>query len=98
MQPAPIKVSYMGFPATTGASYIDYLITDKVNILKFCALSYLTGMSFLCLHINLNLLLKGYVVVVVVVVVVALAVCHSVKIFSYLLRKACPPSSLLFCE
>ena len=95
MQPAPIKVSYMGFPATTGASYINYLITDKVNILKFCALSYLTGMSFLCLHINLNLLLKGYVVVVVVV---ALAVCLSVKIFSYLLRKACPPSSLLFCE
>ncbi|TVU36063.1 hypothetical protein EJB05_17976 [Eragrostis curvula] len=29
MQPAPIQVSYMGFPATTGASYIDYLITDE---------------------------------------------------------------------
>lgn len=30
MQPAPIQVSYMGFPGTTGASYIDYLVTDEV--------------------------------------------------------------------
>ncbi|XP_028121686.1 probable UDP-N-acetylglucosamine--peptide N-acetylglucosaminyltransferase SEC isoform X1 [Camellia sinensis] len=29
MQPAPIQVSYMGFPGTTGASYIHYLVTDK---------------------------------------------------------------------
>ncbi|KAL7204924.1 hypothetical protein ACSBR2_017943 [Camellia fascicularis] len=29
MQPAPIRVSYMGFPGTTGASYIHYLVTDK---------------------------------------------------------------------
>ncbi|KAL9436544.1 hypothetical protein AB3S75_022569 [Citrus x aurantiifolia] len=29
MQPAPIQVSYMGFPGTTGASYIDYLVTDE---------------------------------------------------------------------
>ncbi|RLN24384.1 putative UDP-N-acetylglucosamine--peptide N-acetylglucosaminyltransferase SEC isoform X3 [Panicum miliaceum] len=36
MQPAPIQVSYMGFPATTGASYIDYLITDEfVSPLKY---------------------------------------------------------------
>ena len=31
MQPAPIQVSYMGFPGTTGATYIDYLITDEVG-------------------------------------------------------------------
>lgn len=31
MQPAPIQVSYMGFPGTTGASYIDYLVTDEVQ-------------------------------------------------------------------
>lgn len=31
MQPAPIQVSYMGFPGTTGADYIDYLITDEVR-------------------------------------------------------------------
>ena len=31
MQPAPIQISYMGFPGTTGASYIHYLITDEVG-------------------------------------------------------------------
>ena len=30
MQPAPIQVSYMGFPGTTGADYIHYLVTDEV--------------------------------------------------------------------
>ncbi|KAH8974053.1 hypothetical protein BDL97_01G081800 [Sphagnum fallax] len=30
MQPAPIQVSYMGFPGTTGAEYIDYLVTDEL--------------------------------------------------------------------
>ncbi|XP_024025154.1 probable UDP-N-acetylglucosamine--peptide N-acetylglucosaminyltransferase SEC [Morus notabilis] len=29
MQPAPIQVSYMGFPGTTGADYIHYLVTDE---------------------------------------------------------------------
>ncbi|KAL9272079.1 putative UDP-N-acetylglucosamine--peptide N-acetylglucosaminyltransferase SEC [Drosera capensis] len=29
MKPAPIQVSYMGFPGTTGATYIDYLVTDE---------------------------------------------------------------------
>ncbi|XP_040960101.1 probable UDP-N-acetylglucosamine--peptide N-acetylglucosaminyltransferase SEC isoform X1 [Gossypium hirsutum] len=29
MQPAPIQVSYMGFPGTTGADYIDYLVSDE---------------------------------------------------------------------
>ncbi|KAH7285298.1 hypothetical protein KP509_33G021300 [Ceratopteris richardii] len=29
MQPAPIQVSYMGFPSTTGADYIHYLVTDE---------------------------------------------------------------------
>lgn len=30
LRPAPVQVSYMGFPSTTGADYIDYLVTDKV--------------------------------------------------------------------
>jgi protein O-GlcNAc transferase len=30
MRPAPIQVSYMGFPGTTGAEYIDYLVTDEL--------------------------------------------------------------------
>ncbi|KAK9725851.1 hypothetical protein RND81_05G173700 [Saponaria officinalis] len=29
MQPAPIQVSYMGFPGTMGATYIQYLVTDE---------------------------------------------------------------------
>ncbi|GMN59702.1 hypothetical protein TIFTF001_028800 [Ficus carica] len=29
MQPAPIQISYMGFPGTTGADYIHYLVTDE---------------------------------------------------------------------
>ncbi|KAI9124423.1 hypothetical protein K1719_004345 [Acacia pycnantha] len=31
MQPAPIQVSYMGFPRTIGATYIDYLVTNEVG-------------------------------------------------------------------
>lgn len=30
LRPAPIQVSYMGFPSTTGADYIQYLVTDKI--------------------------------------------------------------------
>ena len=29
-RPAPIQVHYLGFPGTTGADFIDYLITDKI--------------------------------------------------------------------
>ena len=32
--PAPVQTSYMGFPATTGASFLPYLITDKVRFLR----------------------------------------------------------------
>lgn len=36
MQSAPIQVSYMGFPGTTGATYIDYLVTDEfVSPMRF---------------------------------------------------------------
>jgi len=30
LKPAPIQVSWLGFPGTTGASFIDYIITDKI--------------------------------------------------------------------
>ena len=30
LRPAPVQCSYMGFPASTGADYLPYLITDKV--------------------------------------------------------------------
>jgi len=29
-RPAPIQVAYLGFPGTTGAAFIDYLIADRV--------------------------------------------------------------------
>jgi predicted O-linked N-acetylglucosamine transferase (SPINDLY family) len=31
-RPAPIQVSYLGYPGTMGANYIDYLIADRVVV------------------------------------------------------------------
>ena len=31
---APLQVSYLGYPGTTGANYIDYIIADKIVIPK----------------------------------------------------------------
>ena len=30
LQPAPIQVTYLGHPGTLGASFVDYIITDKI--------------------------------------------------------------------
>lgn len=30
IKPAPIQVSYLGFPGTTGSTFLDYMITDKI--------------------------------------------------------------------
>jgi len=30
LRPAPVQVSYLGFPGTTGADFIDYIITDRI--------------------------------------------------------------------
>jgi protein O-GlcNAc transferase len=30
LRPAPVQVSYLGFAGTTGADFIDYIITDKI--------------------------------------------------------------------
>ncbi len=30
MRPAPIAVSYLGYPGTTGATFVDYLIGDRI--------------------------------------------------------------------
>ena len=32
LRPAPIQVNYLGYPGTIGASYIDYLIADRIVI------------------------------------------------------------------
>ena len=31
-RPAPVQVNYLGFPATMGAEYIDYIIADRIVI------------------------------------------------------------------
>src|SRR5581483_4944745 len=31
-RPAPIQVNYLGFPATLGAPYIDYILADRIVI------------------------------------------------------------------
>jgi hypothetical protein len=31
-RPAPLQVNYLGFPATMGADYIDYMIADKTVV------------------------------------------------------------------
>ena len=30
LRPAPIQVSYLGFPGSTGADFMDYIITDEI--------------------------------------------------------------------
>jgi len=30
LRPAPVQVSYLGFPGTTGANFIDYVIVDEI--------------------------------------------------------------------
>ncbi|OGC92359.1 hypothetical protein A2899_03505 [Candidatus Amesbacteria bacterium RIFCSPLOWO2_01_FULL_49_25] len=30
LRPAPVQIAWLGFPGTTGASFIDYIVTDKI--------------------------------------------------------------------
>ncbi len=32
LRPAPVQISYLGYPGTTGAPFIDYLIADRVIV------------------------------------------------------------------
>jgi predicted O-linked N-acetylglucosamine transferase (SPINDLY family) len=44
---APIQVSYIGYPGTSGAEYIDYLIADKTIIPKHSQQHYVEKMAYL---------------------------------------------------
>jgi protein O-GlcNAc transferase len=56
MRPAPVQVSYLGFPGTTGATFIDYLITDKIVTPRSHAKYYSEKFAYLpnCYQINDN--------------------------------------------
>lgn len=40
LRPAPVQISYLGFPGTTGADFFDYLIADKIVITPKVASTY----------------------------------------------------------
>jgi len=47
LRPAPIQVSYLGYPGTMGASYIDYIIADQTVIPDECRKFYSEKIAFL---------------------------------------------------
>ena len=54
LQPAPVQTSYMGFPATMGASFLPYLITDKVVAPESCRHCYSENLALMpnCYFVN----------------------------------------------
>ena len=55
MQAAPIQVSYLGYPSTMAAVYIDYLITDRIFIPDHQQRHYSEKMVYLpCGAVNLS--------------------------------------------
>jgi protein O-GlcNAc transferase len=54
LRPAPIQVSYLGFPGTTGADFLDYLITDKIVTPEDHAFYYSENFVYLphCYQVN----------------------------------------------
>jgi protein O-GlcNAc transferase len=54
LRPAPIQVSYLGFPGTTGADFVDYIITDKIVTPKDFNLYYTEQFVYMphCYQVN----------------------------------------------
>ena len=54
LQPAPVQTSYMGFPATMGASFLPYLVTDKVVAPESCRHCYSENLALMpnCYFVN----------------------------------------------
>lgn len=46
-RPSPIQVTWLGFPGTTGASFIDYMITDEIVTAKKDASFYSENLIFM---------------------------------------------------
>lgn len=59
LRPAPIQVSYLGYPGTTGAPWIDYLIGDSVVIPKEDATRYSEAVIELPYSYQINDRLRG---------------------------------------
>ncbi|KAL0207824.1 hypothetical protein P9112_010411 [Eukaryota sp. TZLM1-RC] len=47
LKPAKIQISLLGYPGTTGSSYIDYLVVDKVLVPPECRYGYTESLMIL---------------------------------------------------
>ena len=54
LRPAPIQVTYLGFPGTTGADFFDYIITDRIVTPEHHAAYYSENFVYLphCYQVN----------------------------------------------
>jgi protein O-GlcNAc transferase len=54
LRPAPIQVSYMGFPASSGAPYLDYLVCDQTVVPSHLRKHYTERLIFMphCYFVN----------------------------------------------
>jgi predicted O-linked N-acetylglucosamine transferase (SPINDLY family) len=46
-KPAPVQVNYLGFPGTLGATYMDYMIADRIVIPESDRLHYVEKIAYL---------------------------------------------------
>jgi len=56
LRPAPIQVSYLGFPGTIGANFVDYVITDRIVTPPSYSKFYTEKFAYMpdCYQINYN--------------------------------------------
>jgi protein O-GlcNAc transferase len=47
LRPAPVQVTYLGFPGTTGAPFFDYIITDKIVTPEHHAVHYSENLAYM---------------------------------------------------
>uniref|UniRef100_A0AC35TIE6 TPR_REGION domain-containing protein n=1 Tax=Rhabditophanes sp. KR3021 TaxID=114890 RepID=A0AC35TIE6_9BILA len=47
LRPCPIQVMWLGYPATSGATYMDYIITDEVTSPKYLAEAYSEKLAYM---------------------------------------------------